>query len=186
MQLLKNLPTKFYIRKNPPLCFCVRTSIRSWDQPTEWRFKPGELKQQLARCICNSVNRSNSAASSSLSFFNSATRDMKPDYSDGERGMRAQRESYTKDVFHSLSAERFNLNMKSGSRKTSRHWDKRANKIGCVHFPHRRRRQHPWAHPSRTPKSNIFMIFTHRAKVKNSSSALKISTLILRGGECSF
>jgi hypothetical protein len=84
---------------------------------------------------------------------------MKPDYSDGERGMRAQRESYTKDVFHSLSAERFNLNMKSGSRKTSRHWDKRANKIGCVHFPHRRRRQHPWAHiPPAHPRIKYFYI----------------------------
>lgn len=123
---------------------CVRTSIRSWDQPTEWRFKPGELKQQLARCICNSVNRSNSAASSSLSFLIPQRAIWNQIIQMGNGGC-AQRESYTKDVFHSLSAERFNLNMKSGSRKTSRHWDKRANKIGCVHFPHRRHRQHPWA-----------------------------------------
>jgi len=42
---------------------------------------------------------------------------MKPDYSDGDA--HSAREFYMKDVFHSLSAERFNLNMKSGSRKTS-------------------------------------------------------------------
>jgi hypothetical protein len=34
-------------------------------------------------------------------------------------GRTVRRAGYMKDVFHSLSAERFNLNMKSGSRKTS-------------------------------------------------------------------